>query len=295
MKALVIAESSDAQKFLCAGVRSFADEVALVTIKGTPETGIADVAYDVELPEGEALENAFETVRDLYDELAPGVVFIEADVRLKIVGGLLAAHADTSIIVDVTSFEGEVAESMYFGGLAAKKQKSTASVKFYMLSGACFADVAASGTDTVNKLAFKAPANGLVVRGTKPVEQVGADVTKSKVVVGCGRGFAEESELDLARDFAAKVKGDLACSRPLSENNKWMARSLYLGVSGKQISPKVYFAVGISGQMQHMVGVSGSDVIVAINKDQNAPIFKQADYGIIGDLKKILPDMTAKL
>ena len=295
MKALVIAESSDAQKYLCAGVRSFADEVALVSIKGTPQTGIADVAYDIELPEGEAIENAFETVRDLYDEIAPNIVFIEADVRLKIVGGLLAAHADTSVAVDVTSFEGDVSESMYFGGLAAKKQKITSSVKFYMLSGANYAEVAPSGSDTVNKLPFKAPANALVVRGTKPVEQVGADITKAKVVIGCGRGFAEESELDLARDLAAKVKGELACSRPLSENNKWMSRTLYLGVSGKQIAPKVYFAVGISGQMQHMVGVTGSDIIVAVNKDQNAPIFKQADYGIVGDIKKVLPDLSAAL
>ncbi|MEG0791658.1 MAG: FAD-binding protein, partial [Gordonibacter sp.] len=91
------------------------------------------------------------------------------------------------------------------------------------------------------------------------------------------------------------VRGETACSRPLAENEKWMAKSLYLGVSGRMISPKVYFALGISGQMQHMVGVHNADIIVAVNKDQNAPVFNQADYGIVGDLHEVLPALTAKL
>ena len=99
----------------------------------------------------------------------------------------------------------------------------------------------------------------------------------------------------MARDLAAKVGGELGCSRPLAENVDWMPRNLYIGVSGLNLAPKAYFALGISGQMQHMVGVTNAETIIAVNKDQNAPIFKQADYGIVGDLYKVIPALIEKL
>ena len=99
----------------------------------------------------------------------------------------------------------------------------------------------------------------------------------------------------MARDLCAKVGGELGCSRPLAENVDWMPRNLYIGVSGLQLAPKAYFALGISGQMQHMVGVTGADTIIAVNKDANAPIFKQADYGIVGDIKTVVPALIEKL
>ena len=94
---------------------------------------------------------------------------------------------------------------------------------------------------------------------------------------------------------ALKVGAELGCSRPLAENVGWLPRNLYIGVSGLQLAPKAYIALGISGQMQHMVGVQGADTIIAVNKDQNAPIFKQCDYGIVGDIYKVLPALIEAL
>ena len=99
----------------------------------------------------------------------------------------------------------------------------------------------------------------------------------------------------MARDLCAKVGAELGCSRPLAENVDWLPRNLYIGVSGLQLAPKAYIALGISGQMQHMVGVQGADTIIAVNKDQNAPIFKQCDYGLVGDIKTVLPALVAAL
>ena len=107
--------------------------------------------------------------------------------------------------------------------------------------------------------------------------------------------FAEEADLQMARDLCAKVGAELGCSRPLAENVDWLPRNLYIGVSGLQLAPKAYIALGISGQMQHMVGVQGADTIIAVNKDQNAPIFKQCDYGIVGDIYKVLPALIEAL
>lgn len=295
MKALVIAESPEAQKELCAGARGLADEVALATIGAAPETGIADTAYEIELPAGEAFENASATVIALFDEITPEIVLVQSTPRLKIVGGLLAAHAGTSVISDVIAFDGDEAESLYFGGLASIKRVATGSARIYSTNGSAFADTEASGTDTVEQRAFVAPSHPVKLKGMHEVPREGADLGRASVVIGAGRGFAQEEDLELARDFASAVHGEIACSRPLAENEKWLPKSVYLGVSGRMISPKVYFAVGISGQMQHMIGVHNADVVIAINKDKNAPVFNQADYGLVGDLREVLPALAQKL
>lgn len=295
MKAFVIAESAEAQRELCAGARALADEVVLAVIGAAPATGVADKAYEVELPEGEAFENASDTVIALFDEEAPDVVLVQSTQRLKVVGGRVAAHADTSMVNDAVALEGDTAESLYFGGLASIKRRPAGSVRVYSTNGSAFAGAEASGTDVVEKRAFVPAAHPVKLRGTKDVPREGADLGRAAVVVGAGRGFGKEEDLELAHALAAAVHGEVACSRPLAENEKWMPKSLYLGVSGRMISPKVYFAVGISGQMQHMIGVHNADVIVAVNKDRNAPVFDQADFGLVADLHEALPALVEKL
>ena len=114
-------------------------------------------------------------------------------------------------------------------------------------------------------------------------------------VVGVGRGFADEADLRLARELAAALGAELACSRPLAEGLGWLPTERYVGVSGATIRPELYLAVGVSGQVQHMVGVNQAKVIVAINKDKNAPVFGQADLGVVGDLYDVLPALTNAL
>jgi electron transfer flavoprotein alpha subunit len=293
-KALVLAETADAQRILSAGARTIADAVVLVTV-GTAETGVADKAYQVEVPADAPVDNAYDAIQGVFDTVAPDVVLIEPTLHMKTIGGKLAAKAGASIIANITALDGDVATNLYFGGLAAKQQKATSDVKFYTTNGALFGDAQATGTDDVETVAYVAPANALVLKSTKDVPVEGADLTKSDVIVAVGRGFAEENELDLAKDLAGKLGADLGCSRPVAENLGWMPRNLYVGVSGVQVNPKAYVAVGISGQMQHMVGCQDSKAIFAINKDANAPIFKQCDYGLVADLTKVLPELTAKL
>lgn len=296
MKALVIAETQDGQRAYAAGAREIADEVALAVVKGAPLTGIADVAYDVELPAGEPVENAVAGVIAAYEAAQPDVVIVEPTPRNKILAGMLAAKLGTSVVSDVTAINGDEVSNMYFGGLAETKQ-SVNGPKIYTVAATTFGDGEATGTDTVETIAYTAPAKPIVIRDTKAVVREGADLTKCDVVIGAGRGFAEKDDLKMAEDLAAKIgaAAGVGCSRPLAENVDWMPRNLYIGVSGLQLAPKVYMALGISGQMQHMVGVTGADTIIAVNKDANAPIFKQADYGIVGDINKVLPVLIEKL
>lgn len=126
-------------------------------------------------------------------------------------------------------------------------------------------------------------------------EKGGTDLFKAEAVVACGRGFAEESELDLARALADKIDGGLACSRPLTEGVDWMPQSTYVASPASRSRRRCMVACGISGQMQHMVGCNRSGVVFAINKDKNAPVFKQCDWGLVGDIEDVLPALTAAL
>lgn len=198
MKAFVLAESTDAQRALCAGARTIADEVVLAVVKGAPLTGVADKAYDVELPEGQPVENAAAGVQAAYEAAQPDVVLVEPTPRNKILAGLLAAKLGTAVVSDVTAFDGDTVTNMYFGGLAASKQKATGA-KVYTVAGTAFAEAEATGSDDVETIAYVAPEKALVLRGTKAVPREGADLTKCDVVVGAGRGFAEEADLQMAR------------------------------------------------------------------------------------------------
>ena len=162
MKAFVLAESTDAQRALCAGARTIADEVVLAVVKGAPLTGVADKAYDVELPEGQPVENAAAGVQAAYEAAQPDVVLVEPTPRNKILAGLLAAKLGTAVVSDVTAFDGDTVTNMYFGGLAANKQKATGA-KVYTVAGTAFAEAEATGSDDVETIAYVAPEKALVV------------------------------------------------------------------------------------------------------------------------------------
>lgn len=118
------------------------------------------------------------------------------------------------------------------------------------------------------------------------------DLTSAPLIVSVGRGIKEKDNLPLVEELAAAMGAELAASRPICDNG-WLPMERQVGSSGQSVSPKVYIAVGISGAIQHLVGMKGSKAVVAINKDENAPIFEVADYGIVGDLFEVVPALTA--
>ena len=124
--------------------------------------------------------------------------------------------------------------------------------------------------------------------------QVG-DITAAKVVVSVGRGLNRKEDLPLARQLADALGGEIACTRPISEELHWLPEELCIGLSGVQVKPDLYLGLGVSGQVQHVTGIRNSKKIAAINKDENAPIFKVADLGIVGDLYDVAPKLIAEL
>jgi electron transfer flavoprotein alpha subunit len=122
-----------------------------------------------------------------------------------------------------------------------------------------------------------------------------ADLNSAHRVIGVGRGLKAQEDLAMIEEIAQAFEAEVACSRPVAEGLNWMSKDRYIGSSGAHIAPQLYLAIGISGQLQHMVGVTGAETIVAINSDPNAAVFQQADYGLVGDLYQLVPAITAAL
>jgi electron transfer flavoprotein alpha subunit len=122
----------------------------------------------------------------------------------------------------------------------------------------------------------------------------GVDITAAEKLVGIGRGIKDMANMPIMEEFAKTVGAVLACSRPVVDKG-WLPNDRQVGSSGKTVKPKLYIAVGISGAFQHVLGMKNSDLIIAVNKDSNAPIFSFSDYGIIEDLFKIVPSLKNKI
>jgi electron transfer flavoprotein alpha subunit len=165
-------------------------------------------------------------------------------------------------------------------------------------AGAFRGDLVARGTS-------KAPVRSLAIElkpeqiRTKPLElfreaKQAVDLTQAPILVAIGRGIKAPENIPIAEKLAHAIGGELAASRPICDEG-WLPMDRQIGSSGQTVAPKLYLALGISGAIQHVVGMKGSRTIVAINKDQNAPIFEVADYGIVGDLFEIVPALTEEL
>ncbi len=164
--------------------------------------------------------------------------------------------------------------------------------------GAYRADACARGTAPaiVRPFAVEVDAAAIRQRPEAPFKEAkqAVDLTQAERIVAVGRGIKGAEHLPLAQDLARALDAELAASRPICDSG-WLPMDRQIGSSGQTVAPKLYLAVGISGAIQHLVGMKGARTIVAVNKDADAPIFEVADYGIVGDLFEVVPAIVAAL
>lgn len=295
MKAVIFPhDEASALELAAAAAAQGADEVVEVRVGGFDGASAANQVVTVSVPDGQATEDAFESIQAWLEGQGANIVIASPTRSLKAIVGRLAAKAKASAIGNVISIDDGVSSTRYFGGVANRTEKPASGVAYYFIADGTY-DPAAAASPATEAIAWVEPKASVKVVERKPLEKTGADLTKSDIVVSCGRGFAEQDELQLAYDLADKVGAGVGCTRPLTEAVDWFPHEAYIGVSGQIVKPRVFIAAGLSGQMQHMVGANNSECIIAINKDKDAPIFKQCDIGIVGDLKQVLPALTAAL
>jgi electron transfer flavoprotein alpha subunit len=133
-----------------------------------------------------------------------------------------------------------------------------------------------------------------VLKTTKK-EAGNIDLRKAKTIVSVGRGMKKKEDVQLIQGLASSLGAAVGCSRPISSDLGWLPEECHIGLTGVSVNPDLYFAIGISGQLQHVAGIKDSKVIAAINSDKDAPIFQAADYGIVGDMYQIVPALQKAL
>ncbi|MPN31355.1 Protein FixB [bioreactor metagenome] len=183
---------------------------------------------------------------------------------------------------------------MVYGGAAAATARA-AGRTIALVGGGLFEAACLPAAGSVETVTAAPVSCGAVCTAVSRKEEERVDLAAAKRVVSAGRGIGAKENLTLLEALARKMGAELACSRPIAEGEHWMPKNRYVGVSGAVIKPEVYVACGISGQVQHLVGIREAKTVIAINKDKNAPIFKNCDYGIVGDLNKVVPALTEKL
>ena len=238
-------------------------------------------------------------LEQLIKKLNPSFVVFPHTYQVRDFAPKLATRFGQGLIADVVSFHVDGGKPVFVRQLLQGKlnadysQTATGPCFVSIQAGAFRADALEAGSAQVE--VFVPQIDASVIRN-KPGELFResaqtVDLTAAPIIVSVGRGIKEKDNLGIVEELAHALGAELAASRPICDNG-WLPMERQVGSSGQTVSPKLYIAVGISGAIQHLVGMKGSKAIVAINKDENAPIFEVADYGIVGDLFEVVPALT---
>jgi electron transfer flavoprotein alpha subunit len=237
-------------------------------------------------------------------DLKPALVLMPHTYQTRDFAPMLAARLDRAVVTDVVGLKKSGSDDvfvrpMFQGKLAADvAPRGPAPHLVTIQVGAFRADAVSRGQSPAPVRALSAAVDGAAIRQKPdaPFQEArqAVDLSQAARIVSVGRGIKEQANIPIAQQLADALGAELAASRPICDAG-WLPMERQVGSSGQTVAPKLYLALGISGAIQHLVGMKGSSVIVAINKDPDAPIFEVADYGIVGDLFEIVPALTQAL
>ncbi len=226
----------------------------------------------------------------------PQVVLFPHTYQVRDFAPKLATRFNTVLVSDAISFHLDngaplFVRQLFQGKLNGDVRLSGPGPYFASIQAGAFrADTLQAGSAEVENVTPQLTASAIRNHPHEPFRESAraVDLTAAEIIVSVGRGIKEKENIAIVEELAKVLGAELAASRPICDSG-WLPMERQVGSSGQTVSPKVYMAVGISGAIQHLVGMKGSKTIIAINKDSNAPIFEVADYGIVGDLFEVVP------
>ena len=280
------------------GVGPFADELAAKDVSEVLQ--VEHDLLDSYTPDGYCV-----ALKQVIESAKPDLILFPHTYQVRDFAPKLAAMLGKGMIGDCIGYRNEGGKLVFVRQMF--QGKTAADVTFLgdgpwfasFQSGAFRADLLKphpSGKAPVNKISVDLKAEQI---RTKPLElfkeaKSAVDLTQAPIIVSIGRGIKAPENIPQAEALAKAIGGEIAASRPICDEG-WLPMERQIGSSGQTVAPKLYLALGISGAIQHVVGMKGARTIVAINKDQNAPIFEIADYGVVGDIFEIMPALTEAL
>ena len=301
----VLSDSADRYADLLAGARQLGEHVNAVIWdeRDVTEVKQADAVYLLcGKTDKQRVENYAETFASLIrKEDGKTLILLAATRRGKGLAAKLSVLLQSALVNDVTLLERNgddlYAEHRMYGGLAFGREKVNTPVAVITLASGVYEPLAEvkAATPPLTQVDYIPPANEMLCRERRSKTASNVDLGKARRVIGIGRGLLAKEDLQMVWDLASALDAEVGCSRPIAEGEHWMDRERYVGVSGVLLKSDIYLALGISGQIQHMVGGNGAKTIIAVNKDKNAPIFQYADYGLVGDIYKVVPLLTELL
>jgi electron transfer flavoprotein alpha subunit len=211
------------------------------------------------------------------------------------VAGIISAAAKMNAMAEISEIKIEngkaVTKRFYYGGKTLLEEESDA--KIFTVSPGITEPREATSEPRVQELD---PSTGKI-KLLEKIEKKSSEenIEKASVIVSVGRGLGNKDGIQKVEPLAKMLNGVIAGSRPVCLDYQWLSEEKQVGLSGKKVRPKLYVALGISGQIQHIAGMRGSKVVVAVNKDKSAPIFEESDYGIVGDLYQVVPKLIEAL
>ena len=308
---LVYSEQTDTALELLGAARTLAPQLGL-TVSAAALGADADAAalaahgaapvYVCAEPALDGLDTAVvaQALAHIVEQAGASVVLLGSTRRGRELGGRLAQRLGAGCVTDAISLSVEdgalVAGRYNLGGATVQAEAITTPVQVVAVMPKIFeaGEAAAGGGDNVVTVSPGLAAPAVKVVDRRPKEGQAVDLAAAPRIVGVGRGLAKRDDLPLGEGLAAALGAELACTKSLADFG-WMADDRIVGLSGAKTAPDMYLAVGISGQVQHTVGIAQARIIAVVNQDKDAPIFALADYGVVGDLYKLVPALVEKL
>jgi electron transfer flavoprotein alpha subunit len=309
---LVYSDKLDAARELVFKGREFAGQLGLGlsavalgdgAISAASELG-AHGADKVFVSEDAALDGlqtdvVAEALAQIASQVGAEYILVASTRRGKELAGRLAQKLGAGAVTDVNTMavkDGALVGGRYaLGGNTVAEERIESSVKVFAVMPKTF-EVGEPQAGAGEVVAAALALNPSVVRvvGRRPKEGEAVNLDVAPRIIGVGRGFGKREDLGMAQQLAAALEAEIACTKSIADF-EWLPEERIVGLSGAKTKPDFYLAIGISGQIQHTVGISQSKLIAAVNTDKDAPIFQLADYGLVGDLYQIVPALVEKL